>query len=60
MGLFWWCVGLAGLSVGRVVHWVGLSERRPVSRLFGWMNSWLLDGELVGVFVGKLIGVWVG
>ena len=44
--------------MGRVVRWVGLSERRSVSRLFGWMNSWLLDGELVGVFVGKLTGVW--
>ncbi len=44
--------------MGRVVCWVGLSERRSVSRLFGWMNSWLLDGELVGVFVGKLTGVW--
>ena len=51
---------MAGLSVGPVVRWVGLSERRSVSRFFGWMNSWLLDGELVGVFVGKLIGVWVG
>ena len=51
VGLFWWCVGLAGLSVGRVVRWVGLSERRSVSRLFGWMTSWLLDGELVFLLV---------
>ena len=43
-----------------MVRWFGLSERRSVSRLFGWMNSWLLDGELVAVFVGKLISVWVG
>ena len=43
-----------------MIGWLVLVECRSVSCLFGWMNSWLLDGELVAVFVGKLISVWVG
>ncbi len=42
---------LVGLSVGRVVRSDGLSVLRSVSRLFGWLDSWLFDGELVGVLL---------
>ena len=45
-----------------MVRWVGLLVRRSVSRLFSCLDSWLFDclgllnGELVGVLVDKLIG----
>ena len=42
---------LVGLSVGRVVLSDGLSVLRSVSRLFGWLDSWLFDGEFVGVLL---------
>ncbi len=48
----WFVCGSSG-SLGRTVR---ASVGRSVSRFFVSMNSWLLDGELVGVFVGKLMG----
>ena len=55
-GVLGWLVCLwVGWFVGSDCHSVGRSVSCLVVRWFR-----LLHGELVGVFVGKLIGVWVG
>ena len=44
VGLFWYFVWFVGLSVGRVVRWVRLSECQSVSQMFDCLDSWLFDG----------------